>query len=48
MDHPYRRNKKDFDGTVDTRRPPNYHDGPEILRELNKLEVVLGNGDVAR
>jgi len=48
MDHPYCRNKKYFDGTIDRHRPPNYRDGPEILRELNKLEVVLGKGNGAR
>jgi hypothetical protein len=48
MDHPYRRNKKYFDGTVDRCKPPNYRDRPKILRELNKLEVVLGKGDGAR
>jgi hypothetical protein len=44
-DHPYRRNKKDFNGTLEKRLAPKYRDGPTILRELNKLEVVLGKGD---
>jgi hypothetical protein len=48
MEHPYRRNKKDFDGTIDKRRPPNYRDGPKILQELNELDVVLGKGDGAK
>ena len=43
-DHPYRRNRKDFDGTIEKRLPPKYQDGPAILREVNKLEVVLRKG----
>jgi hypothetical protein len=44
-DHPYRRNRKDFDGTIEKRLPPKYQDWPMILREVNKLDVVLGKGD---
>ena len=44
-DHPYCRNRKDFDGTIEKRLPPKYRDGPAILREVIKLEVVLGKGD---
>jgi hypothetical protein len=43
-DHPYRRNRKDFNGTIEKRLAPKYRDGPGILRELNKLKVVLGKG----
>ena len=43
-DHPYCRNKKDFDGTIKKRLPPKYQDGHVILPEVNKLEVVLGKG----
>jgi hypothetical protein len=39
-DHPYRRNIKDFNGTIEKRLAPKYRNGPAILRELNKLEVV--------
>ena len=46
-DHPYRRNRKDFNGTIEKCLAPKYRDGPAILRELNKLEVVLGKGDNA-
>ena len=46
-DRPYRRNRKDFNGTIEKRLAPKYRDRPAILRELNKLEVVLGNGDNA-
>ena len=45
-DHPYRRNIKDFDGTIEKRLPPKYRDGHAILREVNKLEVVLGKGTI--
>ena len=44
-DHPYRRNRKDFNGTIEKCLAPKYRDGPAILEELNKLEVVLGKGD---
>ena len=46
-DHPYRRNIKDFNGAIEKRLAPKYRDGPAILQELNKLEVVLGKGDNA-
>jgi hypothetical protein len=34
-DHPYCRNRKDFNGTIEKRLTPKYRDGPAILRELN-------------
>ena len=46
-DHPYHRNRKDFNSTIEKRLAPKYRDGPTILRELNKLEVVLGKEDNA-
>ena len=46
-DHLYCRNRKDFNDTIEKRLAPKYRDGPVILRELNKLEVVLGKGDNA-
>jgi hypothetical protein len=46
-DHPYHRNRKDFNSTIEKRLALKYRDGPAILRELNKLEVVLGRGDNA-
>ena len=46
-DHPYYRNRKDFNGTIEKHLALKYQDGPTILRELNKLEVVLGKGDNA-
>ena len=43
-DHPYHRNRKDFDRTIEKCPPPKYRDRPAILREVNKLDVVLGKG----
>jgi hypothetical protein len=34
-DHPYCKNRKDFNGTIEKRLTPKYRDGPAILRELN-------------
>ena len=45
--HPYRRNRKDFNGAIKKCLAPKYGDRPTILQELNKLEVVLGKGDNA-
>ena len=42
--HPYRRNKKSFDGTRDERLPPKFLDGKEIYKKVSKLRVVLGKG----
>ena len=46
-DHPYRGNRKDFNDTIEKRLALKYRDGPTILRELNKLEIVLVKGDNA-
>jgi hypothetical protein len=46
-DHPYRRNRKDFNGTIEKRLAPKYRYRNAILQELNKLEVFLGKGDNA-
>src|SRR6187551_230271 len=43
-DHPYRRNKKSFDGTNDNRLPPKYRNGNEIYKIVSKVEVVFGKG----
>ena len=42
--HPYRRDKKPFDGTVEHRQLPKYRDGKQIFKEVSKLNVVLGKG----
>jgi hypothetical protein len=46
-DHPYHRNRKYFDGTTEERLPQKYRDKPVILREVNKLDIILGKGDNA-
>jgi hypothetical protein len=47
-DHPYRRNRKDFNGTTEKRGPPKYRDGKQILKQVSKLtDVVLGKGEGA-
>ena len=46
-DHPYHRNRKDFDGTIEKCLPLKYRYGHAILQEVNKLEVVLEKGDNA-
>ena len=43
--HPYHRNRKDFNSAIEKCLAPKYRDGHAILRELNKLEVVLRKGD---
>lgn len=43
-DHPYRRNKKFFDGSIDNRFPPKYCNGSEIYKIVSKVEVVFGKG----
>ena len=42
--HPYRKDKKPFDGTVEHRQLPKYRDGKQIFKEVSKLNVVLGKG----
>jgi hypothetical protein len=46
-DHFYHRNRKYFDETIEKRLSPKYRDGPVILREVKKLDVVLGKRDGA-
>ena len=42
--HPYRKNKKSFDGTVEERHPPQFKTRRHIIKIVNKLKVVLGKG----
>jgi len=44
MDHPYRRNKKDFDGTVDRRKPLEY--GGVGLKEWTICTFAITSGGV--
>ena len=42
--HPYRKNKKSFDGIVENREPPKFKTRRQIIKIINKLKVVLGKG----
>ncbi|XP_052134047.1 uncharacterized protein LOC127752685 [Oryza glaberrima] len=44
QDHPYRRNKNAFDGTVEMDGRPIFRTGSEILAEVKDLRVVFGKG----
>ena len=47
-DQPYRRNRKDFNGTTEKRGPSKYRDRKQILKQVSKLTyVVLGKGEGA-
>jgi hypothetical protein len=41
-DHPHRKNKKAFDGTIQKCRAPKIHNGENIFRMVKDLKVVLG------
>ena len=43
-DHPYRRNKRAFDGTVETHCAPKVHTGEHVYKMVKNLRVVLGKG----
>ena len=43
--HPYRRDKKSFDGKRDERSPPKFLNGREVYKKVSKLRVVLGKGE---
>jgi hypothetical protein len=43
-DHPYQKNKKAFDGTIEKRRAPKIHNGKHMLRMVKDLKVVLKKG----
>ena len=40
--HPYRRDKKPFDGTVEHRQLPKYRDGKQIFKEVRNSMLSLG------
>ena len=42
--HPYRRNKKSFDGTREDRSAPEIRDERQISTPVSKLNVVFGKG----
>ena len=41
---PYRKNKKSFDGTVEDRELAQFKTRRQIIKIVNKLVVILGNG----
>jgi hypothetical protein len=43
-DHPYRKNKKAFDGIIVKRRAPKIHKGGHMFRIVKDLILVLGKG----
>jgi hypothetical protein len=45
-DHPYRKNKKAFDGTIEKRRAQKIHNGEHMFRMIKDLKVILEKGKV--
>jgi hypothetical protein len=43
-DHPYRTNKKAFDGTIEKCRAPKIHNGEQMFRMVKDLKVVHRKG----
>ena len=43
--HPYRRDARSFDGTVEEGEAPGRMSGSEVLQELDGLSVEFGKGD---
>jgi hypothetical protein len=43
-DHPYQKNKKAFDGTIEKYHAPKNHNGEHMFRMVKDLKVVLGKG----
>jgi hypothetical protein len=43
-DHPYRKNKKSFDGTIEKHHAPKIHMGEHIFMMVKDLKVILGKG----
>jgi hypothetical protein len=44
-DHPYRNNKRDFDGTKETASAPQHRTGKEILSAVKDINIIHGKGD---
>jgi hypothetical protein len=42
--HPYRKNKKVFDGTIEKHHAPKIHNGEHMFRMVKDLKVVLRKG----
>jgi hypothetical protein len=43
-DHPYRSNRRAFDGKVETRSPPKHRTGRQVYEMVKGLRVILGKG----
>jgi hypothetical protein len=43
-DHPYQKNKKAFDKTIEKHRASKIHNGEHIFMMVKDLKVVLGKG----
>jgi hypothetical protein len=43
-DHPYRKNKRAFDGTMELRQAPKIRSGEQVFKMVKTLRVVLGKG----
>jgi hypothetical protein len=43
-DHPYQKNKKFFDATIEKYLAPKIHNGEHMFRMVKHLKVVLGKG----
>jgi hypothetical protein len=43
-DHPYQKNKKAFDGTIEKCHAPKTHSGEHLFRMVKDLKVVLRKG----
>jgi hypothetical protein len=45
-DHPYQKNKKVFDRTIEKRCALKIHNGEHMFRMIKDIKVVLGKGKV--
>jgi len=43
-DHPFRRNKKSFNGKTETRPPSVIHDGKQVFAMVKDVRIVFGKG----
>src|SRR6266542_713451 len=42
LDHPFRRNKKSFNGKIETRLPPVFRDGKQVFAMVKDVKIVFG------
>src|SRR6266540_3902996 len=43
-DHPFRRNKKSFNGKIETRPSPVFRDGKQVFAMVKDVRIVFGKG----